>query len=107
MTDVLTHELGHFLNLCHTQLNADLADDGDPANDAYLPIMFPFRSDDDLESDPVLRFDDATMLSMLYPAPGFFCFSSRSLPSSDTRIASSALKHPAVFGRMTYRDRSR
>jgi hypothetical protein len=69
---VIAHELGHFLNLCHSQLNADLADDGDPANDAYLPIMFPFRSDDDLESDPVLRFDDATMLSMLYPAPGFF-----------------------------------
>jgi len=69
---VIVHELGHFLNLCHSHLNADVADDGDPANDAYLPIMFPFRSDDDLDSDPSLRFDDAATLSMLYPAPSFY-----------------------------------
>lgn len=69
---VIVHEFGHFLNLCHSHLNAEVADDGDPANDVYLPVMFPFRSDDDPESDPVLRFDDMTMLSMLYPAPSFY-----------------------------------
>ena len=68
---VIVHEFGHFLNLCHSQLNADVADDGDPANDVYLPVMFPFRSDDDPGSVPAPRFDDATLLATLYPAPGF------------------------------------
>ena len=40
--------------------------------------------------------------SFTQPAPWFPCFSSRSRPSSATRIASSAVKHPAVLGRMMY-----
>jgi hypothetical protein len=69
---VIVHEFGHVLNLCHSHLHAEFADDGIPANDAFLPVMFPFRSGDDLGADPTPRFDDRAMLSMLYPAPDFF-----------------------------------
>jgi hypothetical protein len=72
---VIVHELGHFLNLCHSPLNGDVADDGDPVNDVYLPVMFPFRSDDAPGSEPALRLDDVAMLSMLYPAPSFYATS--------------------------------
>jgi hypothetical protein len=72
LTQVITHELGHVLNLCHTRLNASFLNDGNAANDAYLPIMFPILSDDASTYDPTPRFDDRTMLSLLYPAPGFF-----------------------------------
>jgi hypothetical protein len=69
---ILVHELGHVLNLCHSHLNAELADDGNPDNDVYLPVMFPFHSDDGAEIAPAPRFDDAAMVSMLYPAPDFY-----------------------------------
>jgi hypothetical protein len=69
---VIVHEFGHVLNLCHSHLHAEFADDGVAGNDAFLPVMFPFRSSDDLGADPTPRFDDRAMLSMLYPAPDFF-----------------------------------
>lgn len=69
---VLAHELGHVLNLCHSRLHPEFVDDGDADNDAFVPIMFPFRSNDDPGAATRPRFDDAAMLSMLYPAPGFF-----------------------------------
>ena len=72
LIQVVTHELGHVLNLCHTRLNAGFLNDGDGANDAYLPIMFPILSSDASAHDPTPRLDDRTMLSLLYPAPGFF-----------------------------------
>ena len=34
LTQVVTHELGHVLNLCHTRLNAGFLNDGNGANDA-------------------------------------------------------------------------
>jgi hypothetical protein len=71
-TGVLMHELGHVANLCHSRLNARFADDGDPANDGLLPVMFPFYSDDDPGAAAVPRFDDRTAISMLYPAPDFY-----------------------------------
>jgi hypothetical protein len=69
---VLVHELGHVLNLCHTRLNAALVDDGNAANDAFVPIMFPSHSEDVATPDPTPRFDDRTMVSALYPAADFF-----------------------------------
>jgi hypothetical protein len=72
LVQVIAHELGHVLNLCHSQLNAPFLNDGDGSNDAFLPLMFPVLSSDPSAHDPAPRFDDRTMVSLLYPAPGFF-----------------------------------
>jgi hypothetical protein len=72
LVGVIVHELGHVLNLCHSELNAEVANDGDAANDAFLPVMFAFRSGDDPAGDPTPRFDDWSMLSMLYPTPELY-----------------------------------
>jgi hypothetical protein len=67
---VLAHELGHVLNLCHSRLHGAFVDDGDAANDAFVPLMFPSHSADGAAPDPSPRFDDRAMLAALYPAPG-------------------------------------
>ena len=69
---VLVHELGHVLNLCHSRLNTDLAENGDPFDDAYLPTMFPFLSSDDPGGAATLALDDQAMLSLIYPSADFF-----------------------------------
>lgn len=69
---VLVHELGHVLNLCHSRLNADLAENGNPLDDVYLPTMFPFVSSDDPTGAATLTLDDRAMLSLIYPSPDFF-----------------------------------
>jgi hypothetical protein len=67
---VLAHELGHVLNLCHSRLHGEFVDDGDAADDAFVPLMFPSHSEDTAVPDPSPRFDDRAMLAALYPAPG-------------------------------------
>jgi len=69
---VLVHELGHVLNLCHSRLNEDVAENGDPDDDIFLPTMFPFVSSDDPGGAATLSLDDRAMLSLIYPATGFF-----------------------------------
>jgi hypothetical protein len=59
------HELGHFLNLDHSQLNADELYDGDPTNDAIAPEMF-YRGPNDQSG---LHQDDRAWISWLYPNP--------------------------------------
>jgi hypothetical protein len=66
---VFVHEIGHWVNLDHSQLHVGYWADGDAANDQFLPTMFPASGDDDtqlLELNP----DDVATLSDLYPAPG-------------------------------------
>jgi Big-like domain-containing protein/VCBS repeat protein/FG-GAP repeat protein len=62
---VMVHEIGHFLNLDHSVVNQELASDGNPANDVYLPTMFPLVVDDEAAL-ATLNPDDLAALRGLY-----------------------------------------
>src|SRR5581483_2679658 len=73
----ITHEIGHFSGLGHSQINVDLLQNRTSSCDADrlagLPLMFPVefcqaRKDAGL---PVLSPDDVSWISSLYPNPSF------------------------------------
>ncbi len=66
----MVHELGHMINLDHTQVNIDLADDDDEANDDHIPTMFPASVNAAVQKTPMQ--DDVMALSALYPDGNFF-----------------------------------
>jgi len=66
----MVHEVGHFVNLDHSVVNHELAGDGDPDNDIYLPAMYPFTVDDE-EAMVTLNPDDEAALEALYPSAGW------------------------------------
>jgi hypothetical protein len=75
--EAITHEMGHFLGLDHSQINVDLLADHpfpcDADRLAGLPLMFPeelcqARKDAGL---PVLSPDDMSWISSLYPNANF------------------------------------
>ncbi|MCC6849982.1 MAG: hypothetical protein IT294_15870 [Deltaproteobacteria bacterium] len=66
---VMIHELGHYVNLDHSQINLLEAFDGASAGDDAIATMFPF-----VVSGPemaTLARDDEASLSGLYPADDF------------------------------------
>ena len=65
---VVVHEVGHFLNLDHSVVNADLASDGNATNDIYVPTMFPVAVDDE-ESIVSLNPDDRAAALDVYTSP--------------------------------------
>lgn len=67
---VLIHELGHYFNLDHTQLNFQEALDSDPSNDTGVPTMFPILVSGMAQSS--LHLDDQISISTLYPTQSFF-----------------------------------
>lgn len=76
--EAITHELGHFSGLDHTQINVDVlysqsADHCKIDTLAGLPLMFPYsycqaRSEAGL---PILSPDDVAWISKLYPAASY------------------------------------
>jgi hypothetical protein len=74
-SDAITHEMGHFAGLDHSQINVDVLQDASCDTDtmAGLPLMFPFlvcpgRSDSGL---PAIPPDDAAWISHFYPGPSY------------------------------------
>jgi hypothetical protein len=68
LVDTAVHEIGHFLGLDHTQLNAEQQFDGDPANDDLAPVMSYARGPN---ASGKLHRDDSAWFSWLYPSPEF------------------------------------
>ena len=65
----ILHEVGHFLNLDHSQANADYYSNGDTDDDIYLPVMFPFAFETSVGILP--RQDDVHSLAYIYPSEDF------------------------------------
>ncbi|MFH1873923.1 MAG: hypothetical protein ABH859_01900 [Pseudomonadota bacterium] len=64
----ILHEIGHLLNLDHTQINMDIAENcvlGDECNGGHhIPTMFPQLKTDRQDS---LNIDDIVTISWIYP----------------------------------------
>ncbi|HEY8714265.1 MAG TPA: hypothetical protein VIM00_02745 [Candidatus Acidoferrum sp.] len=76
--EAITHELGHFLGLGHSQVNEELFQSFIPGNCnkdqlAGLPLMFPIEFCQSRKSAglPILAPDDVAWISKLYPASSF------------------------------------
>jgi len=72
--EAITHEMGHFSGLGHSQINVDLFQGGFNANCAVdalagLPLMFPVEFCQSRKSAglPILAPDDVAWISKLYP----------------------------------------
>lgn len=65
----LAHEMGHFINLDHSQVNINYYGDGDDDNDEDIPIMFPISIS--VLSSFAARTDDKIALATIYPSSTF------------------------------------
>ncbi len=67
---IMVHEAGHFAGLDHSVVNHEMANDGDPDNDIYIPTMYPIAVDDE-EAIASLNPDDEAAYATLYPSAAF------------------------------------
>lgn len=65
----ITHEIGHFLGLDHSQVNSDLYDNGDDTDDSDLPIMFPLAISTEIEVAPTT--EDKQSIAQLYASSSY------------------------------------
>lgn len=66
MLSTMVHEIGHLLNLAHSQLNHVEADNGSSADDNVIPTMYPILPLDETALVS-LHKDDEFALGYLYP----------------------------------------
>jgi hypothetical protein len=69
--NLCTHEFGHMLGVGHADLNGDLIDDGDAANNAFIPVMYPIlrsSSPDNPKLPATPTLDDEVAMGFLYPS---------------------------------------
>jgi len=66
---VMVHEIGHLLNLDHSVVNHELAGDGNPANDIYLPTMYPLMVEDEAALATLYPDDIAALRGLYDPGP--------------------------------------
>ncbi|HWP83283.1 MAG TPA: T9SS type A sorting domain-containing protein [Bacteroidota bacterium] len=64
------HEFGHFIGLDHSQIHIQFANNGNAADDIYIPTMYPTSVDNDTALSS-LNIDDILAVSALYPDPTF------------------------------------
>jgi hypothetical protein len=64
---VIQHELGHFLNLAHSQLNPQIVFSGAPNHDLLAPRMSYNQGPND---GPTLHLEDRAWIAALYPKAG-------------------------------------
>jgi hypothetical protein len=64
---IFLHEIGHFLGLDHTQINAHVEYDGDATNDDLAPCMSYAAGPNER---PSLHLDDRAWMAALYRKPG-------------------------------------
>lgn len=76
--EAITHEMGHFSGLGHSQINVDLFQGGFNPNCAVdelagLPLMFPIEFCQSRKSAglPILAPDDTAWISKLYPSASY------------------------------------
>jgi hypothetical protein len=72
--EAITHEIGHYIGLDHSQINVSaLNGDCSADNRAGLPLMFPFAACPSRTSLglPIIAPDDAAWASSLYPGASF------------------------------------
>ena len=72
----MVHEMGHFVNLDHSQINASLVSDGITSNDDSIPTMYPQSVNAEVQKTPME--DDKVALASLYPTSTFFTAGSAS-----------------------------
>ncbi len=81
MRAVMVHEIGHMLNLDHSVLNSELANDGNTANDLFLPSMYPVLTDNEAALKD-LNPDDIAAIKSIYSGASTEQVSGRVLTSS-------------------------
>jgi hypothetical protein len=74
--EAITHEIGHYIGLDHSQINVNALNGGgncNADNRAGLPLMFPFAACPSRTSLglPIIAPDDAAWASSLYPNASF------------------------------------
>ena len=72
----MTHEMGHFMGLTHTQINLDIRDDDITSNDYGIPVMIPeidanHTNNSSLEAIATPTADDIAAMATIYPSTTF------------------------------------
>jgi hypothetical protein len=96
------HEFGHFIGLDHSQINAPFVGDGNSANDAYIPTMYPTSTDDDTHL-ATLNPDDIAAVSFLYPKANFNTTTGK-ISGTITRFDNSVVRGANVVAKSTGAD---